>query len=77
MYIHDEYDDNLFTNDEVGEALCSTYLKNDKVIRYVVITITVIERRISDERSEESTLLRKTEYTDFYETRVISQNSVY
>jgi len=36
IYIHDEYDDNLFTNDE-RSALRSTYnmyLKNDNVIEY-------------------------------------------
>lgn len=54
--------------------LRSTYFENDKMIRYVVIiTERITERRISDERSEESTLLRKKEYTDFYETHIISE----
>lgn len=45
IYVHDEYDDNLFTNDEVREARYALHIS--KMIIWYSYVVTIITRRIS------------------------------
>ena len=66
IYIHDEYDDNLFTNDE-RSALRSTYnmyLKNDNVIEYGFYNN--YKEEDLGRKKRESVLLQKEEHMKWF-----------
>jgi len=64
IYVHDEYDDNLFTNDKVREARSTS-----KMIRWYGCYNNYREEDLGRKKRRVATLLWKKGYTDFYETQ--------